>query len=166
MLVCCVWWPRFLSTTHKKQSANAARYGSEAYRAIKEVWVTGHFPQLHDHIHESCLALLLASKTINCINVLFKHATVPLSLHIRQANINVDLLFYGDTISILKESKDVMIGEAHWVRDSSQRRSSHGAAKMGEEFCGAPRPPSCFSPHRRLSRYHPCARKFPDPRSQ
>src|SRR5712672_2240569 len=66
------------------------------YCAIEEVWVTCHFSQLHDHIHKPCLSLFLASETIDRVNVLLKHATVPLSLHIRQANINVNLLFCRD----------------------------------------------------------------------
>jgi hypothetical protein len=80
-----------------EQSAVVRGNEGRAYCAIEEVRVACHFSQLHDHIHEPCLALLLAGKTIDCINVLFKHATVPLALHVRQANINVDLLFCGQS---------------------------------------------------------------------
>lgn len=95
MFICRVWWSRFLSTTRGQGQLHVNVWESKTHRAIKKVWVACHFPQLHDHVHESCLALFLPSETINCIYVLFKHATVPLSLHIRQTNINVDFLFYG-----------------------------------------------------------------------
>jgi len=69
--------------------------GGTTYRAIEEVRVACYFSQLHNHIHEPCLALFLASKAIDRIDVLFKHTTVPFPLHIRQANVNVNLLLYG-----------------------------------------------------------------------
>ena len=52
-----------------------------------------YFSQLHDHIHEPCLALFLARQAIDSVNVLFEHAPIPLSLHVCQTNINVYLLF-------------------------------------------------------------------------
>jgi hypothetical protein len=76
-----------------KSTVDSEFFLTETYCAIEEVRVACHFSQLHDHIHEPCLALFLASQAIDSVNILFEHAAIPLSLHVRQTHINVNLLF-------------------------------------------------------------------------
>lgn len=52
--------PRFLEQNLK------TRYGitiDNTHCSVKKIWMTSDFTQLHDHVHEACLAFLLASKT-------------------------------------------------------------------------------------------------------
>jgi hypothetical protein len=76
---------------------------------IKQVRMAGNLPQLHDHVHESCLPFLLARETyivdknisyaisrlhtINSIYIFLKNGSIPLPLHVSQANIDIDFLF-------------------------------------------------------------------------
>lgn len=48
--------------------------------------------ELHDNVEEPRLALLLAARTVNGVDVLLKDHPVPFALHLCHANIDVDLL--------------------------------------------------------------------------
>ena len=97
------------------------------HRPIKEIWMASYFSELHtyrvssrkrlrartylhDHIHRTCLALLLSHETcseddempskeevaivftIDCIDVLLQNGPIPLSLYLSQPDIDTDLL--------------------------------------------------------------------------
>ncbi len=47
-------------TGDKQSTVELRRITEETYRAIEEVRVACYFSQLHDHIHEPCLALFFA----------------------------------------------------------------------------------------------------------
>jgi len=96
----------FLRVVSGKTSIN--RHNS-TYCAIKQVWMTGHFAQLHDNIHKTSFAFLLAgqtcksvrqakylqcieSHTIDSVYVFLENRTIPFALHLRQPNVDVDFL--------------------------------------------------------------------------
>src|SRR5258706_13408698 len=46
---------------------------------------------LHDDVHQPRLAFLATSQAIDCVDILLEDRAIPLPLHIRQANVDVDL---------------------------------------------------------------------------
>ena len=63
--------------------------------AVEEVRVTCHLTQLHDHVHETRLALLLAGQAVDGVDILFKHRAIPFPLHLGERNEDVNLFLYG-----------------------------------------------------------------------
>lgn len=64
----------------------------DTYGSVEEVGMTGNLTQLHDHVHEPRLTLLLPSQSVHSVDILLQDRTVPLALHIGQADVNIDLL--------------------------------------------------------------------------
>jgi len=64
--------------------------------AVEQVRMTGHLTQLHDHVHQARLAFLFAGQTIDGVDIFLKHGAIPLPLHVRQRDIDVNFLLYDD----------------------------------------------------------------------
>ena len=54
--------------------------------------MTSDFTQLHDHVHETRLALFLARETVDGVDVLLEHGAIPLALHLGERDEDVGLL--------------------------------------------------------------------------
>ena len=50
-------------------------------------------PHLHDDVHQAILILLLAGQAVDSLDILFQHRPIPLALHVRETDVNVDFLF-------------------------------------------------------------------------
>ncbi len=70
--------------------------GWARFHAIKEVWVVATLSQLHKHVEKADLVSFLASR-VDQIEVLHENLRVELTLHLAQANINLNLLLWRKT---------------------------------------------------------------------
>lgn len=78
---------------------------------------TGQSTDLHDHVHESGLALFLPRKAVDGIDILLEHRSIPLALHFRKADVDIDLLLCK-SISVRSYSCKM---STYSVADSSRR---------------------------------------------
>ena len=65
--------------------------------------MTSDLAKLHDHVHEMCLALLLAGQAVDGVDILFEHRPIPFSLHIRERKEDVNLFLYGGSKYVIYE---------------------------------------------------------------
>jgi hypothetical protein len=95
---------------------------------IKDEWVKW-MTRLHDHVHQPRLALLLSRQTwnhrqydrarmegraltIDSIDILLEDRTIPLPLHFRKPDVDVDLfLCIAQSLSHLKPEKKSLTGQ-------------------------------------------------------
>lgn len=59
------------------------------FGAIEEIWVVCTFSKVHKNVHQP--SLLNFSGTVYNVNVLHQDLRVPLTLHLRQSNVDLDL---------------------------------------------------------------------------
>lgn len=56
------------------------------------------FSKLHDDVEQSSLRLSLATGSIDRINILLENLLVPLDLHLRHSQVNINLLLGQQTL--------------------------------------------------------------------
>lgn len=110
----------YATATH--QFIGSIRRTQRTHRSIEEVRVASDLAQLHNHVHEPSLALLLSGQAVDSIDILLENGTVPLALHVRQADVDVDLLLCNRQTHVKTAQRGNRKG-THLTRDSSLPRS-------------------------------------------
>jgi hypothetical protein len=95
--------------------------------------------------------------TIDSVDILLQDRTIPFSLHLRQADLDVNLFLY--TQVGISDSPIYNKDERRTRREVLPHRSSLASTKTASRSCAAPQPLSYSSPLPPPSPSHPCARE-------